>query len=216
MEKTAWKAAIMDWDGTTVRSQRVYYGSFCEALRAAEISLPPFRTFCHEVARMGIIGLYGHYGLLERLPLHTIERIRDAYVETHWGEITPRPKLAELFRACALTGTPFVVMSNNEARVIERKLADWGMSSCVRHIIATDNKRESLSEFIAAHGGEPASFLFVDDTSRDLAMAKQKGATVAGFTKGYGNVREIREIAPHFLVDSLRKVAKLVMNHRER
>lgn len=206
----------MDWDGTTVVSQPVYYGSLCAAMRAAKLSPPPFRTFCHEVARMGIIKLYQHYGLLERLPLREIERIRDAYVETHWHKITPRPKLTELFRACASTRTPFIVMSNNEARVIERKLADWGMSSCVRRIIATDDKSASLSEFIATHRAEPSSLLFVDDTSRDLAMAKRKGVTVAGFTRGYGNAREIRAVEPHFLVDSLRKVAALVRNHHGR
>ena len=208
-----WTAAVVDWDGTMVRSQTVYYGSFCEAMKAAALPPPPFRTFCHEVARMGILGLYAHYAILDRLSGNEIARIRDRYVEAHWSEIVPRPKLSELFRACAYTRTPLIVMSGNEARVIERKLADWNMSSSVRKIIATDDKRTSLSELIAAKGETPSSFLFVDDTSRDLTMAKQKGVTVAGFTKGYGSVREIRETGPHFLVDSLRGVAKLVKNH---
>lgn len=210
-----WAAVVVDWDGTMARSQKVYYGSIVKAFEAAGIVSPPFRTFCHEVARMGVPQFYEHYHLFDHINERDVIRIRNEHVEEHWGEIVLRHDAHKLFTACAHTRVPLIVMSSNEARVIEQKLAEYGASSCVKKIITTDNKGTALAELAVEKKSSPKSLLFVDDSSRDLRMAKQVGTAVAGFTKGYGSTRDIREAGPHFFVQSLRGVAKLVMNHRE-
>jgi phosphoglycolate phosphatase-like HAD superfamily hydrolase len=162
---------------------------------------------------MGVSKFYEHYHLFEHITERAAARIHDEYVEAHWDKIVLRPDANKLFTACAHTRVPLIVMSSNQARVIERKLAECGASSCVRKIISTDDKETALAELAAEKKSSPESLLFVDDSSRDLAMAKRVGAAVAGFTKGYGSTRDIREVEPHFLVQSLKGVAKLVKNH---
>jgi phosphoglycolate phosphatase-like HAD superfamily hydrolase len=214
--QTKLTAVVVDWDGTTVKSKKVYHGSMCKVFEVVGLAPPTLQTFSHEVARMGVMGFYRHYGILEHLALERITRIRDEYVDSHWHEITLRPDALELFTACAHTRVPLIVMSSNEAWVIEQKLADCRLSSCVRKIIATDDKETSLLELIAALKALPKSLLFVDDSGRDIRLAKRAGVSVAGFMGGYGSASDIREAKPDFFVDSLRGVAKLVTNHRDK
>lgn len=189
------KLVVLDYDGTTVQSKKVYYRSVKRIFEKTGIPPISMKDFGNKVGT-GVERFYIDCGLTQRISLEKIRAITDVIVRRHWDEIIPNLYLEIFLEICRSIDIPVIILSNNERWIIKSKLADYRLLKYFSKVICTQNKGLVFSQLIKKI--PPDKILSLDDSREGLVLAKSFGITTAAFTNGYNTKQKILGANPDF------------------
>lgn len=192
------RMVFIDWDGPSVVSKFVYYGSVVEAFKKYGRKPPDIVTFGNEIAAAKTFQeFYAKYGLPD-IEESEIADIRDAYIAQNWHRIVPTAGFVHFLQTCKALELPVVILSNNSDKVINRKLHEHRLSKYVSRVAGVTDKADYIGNLIALEGYNPSEMIHIDDTKEGLLAAKTYGVHTLAFTGGYNTKPRLLEANPEF------------------
>lgn len=124
------------------------------------------------------------------------------------------PGAADFLAACARTGRPVVIISNNAAAAIELFLDCHDLTGLVTPVLGRPYARPELmkpdpfnaTQALRLLDRGPASCCMIGDEPTDVQFAHNAGLSSIAYAKSPRHEAALREVAPHALTQSMSAV----------
>ncbi|HWQ39798.1 MAG TPA: HAD-IA family hydrolase [Burkholderiales bacterium] len=209
---------VFDWDGTLVDSAAHIVSSLQSACRDLDLPIPSERA-CRHVIGLGLQDAVRY--VLPGLPQRRLAEVAQRYA-LHYqsGEdgLRPFPMVEEGLLRLQKAGHLLAIATGKSRRGLDRILATLGMRG---HFVATRCADEGLpkphpdmlQQLMQALSVPVARTLMIGDTTHDLLMALNAGASAVAVTYGAHPPQELARLSPLACVASFAQLLEWLENN---
>ncbi len=204
------KTAIIDWNGTALNDLKVVYESVRCIFEAYKLPPPTLREYQTEMSQEWM-KFYTRHGIPEETEPKDLNKIRRAYLETHWDDVTLHEGLIEFLQLLKEEQMKSFLVTGEIQEVVERRLQQFYISDLFDKVVAgAYRKAEILKAMLEEFNLLPEETLYVDDDPFGILSAKELGLVTIGMTHGYASTERIRAARPRFTTNHFSSVIGFV------
>lgn len=186
---------VWDWNGTLLDDVQASVNTINRLLDARALPLISQADY-REQFGFPVWNYYAAIGF--RLETENLDQLARTFHDLFLADpaIRLRPEALPVLQHCRNAGLGLSILSASEQSILERMLADAGITACFDFIHGVDNlhgrsKVETGRALISRIPCPPTEVLFVGDTLHDHEVASQLGAACVLISQGHQSRRRL-------------------------
>ncbi len=200
----------VDWDGTLFDSLFFYYEVLINVYEHFGKKPPSLRKYKNGVGG-GVLNFYKKNGL-KKIPEKELKTIGNSLEKKLWKKAKPFYNSKVFLSICHNLGIKIMIVSNNEKRVIKKRVKELGWNRFIADVIGTPDKEKSLRDIRKEL--TPEKLFFIDDALHGIRAGKNAGFTTIGIATGWTSKKILEGAAPDFLAGSLQDALFYILKNR--